>query len=267
LYALSEDVAALDPASTQRLASRHAWSEFESVVASINTLLDRQQDALVRERRLANEVAHELRTPLSSIALQASALGGGLDPQAQAQAVTQIGQDALRAGHVLNQLLALARASRAQLHEAKAPVDLAATARAVCADYAQAAWKRGGDIALVAPDTLELTGHAVLLDLAVRNLVENALKHTPPGTRISVQIGQSDTGAAWLQVCDDGRRVQAAGGNAKVARPVDSLHLGHEIVLRVAQMHGGDFGAAAAPAPFTTCFRLDFPPPVAAQAG
>ena len=143
LYALSADVAALDPASTQRLASRHAWSEFESVVASINTLLDRQQDALVRERRLANEVAHELRTPLSSIALQASALGGGLDPQAQAQAVTQIGQDALRAGHVLNQLLALARASRAQLHEAKAPVDLAATARAVCADYAQAAWKRG----------------------------------------------------------------------------------------------------------------------------
>ena len=69
LYALSADVAALDPASTQRLASRHAWSEFESVVASINTVLDRQQDALVRERRLANEVAHELRTPLSSIAL------------------------------------------------------------------------------------------------------------------------------------------------------------------------------------------------------
>lgn len=267
LYDLSRDVAVLDPASAERLTTRHAWSEFESVVASINTLLDRQQDALVRERRLANEVAHELRTPLSSIALQASALGGGLDPQAQAQAVTQIGQDALRAGHVLNQLLALARASRAQLHEAKAPVDLAATARAVCADYAQAAWKRGGEIALVAPDTLELTGHAVLLDLAVRNLVENALKHTPPGTRISVQIGQSDTGAAWLQVCDDGRRVQAAGGNAKVARPVDSLHLGHEIVLRVAQMHGGDFGAAAAPAPFTTCFRLDFPPPVAAQAG
>ena len=73
LYALSADVAALDPTSAQRLASRHAWSEFESVVASINTLLDRQQVAMVRERRLANEVAHELRTPLSSIALQASA--------------------------------------------------------------------------------------------------------------------------------------------------------------------------------------------------
>lgn len=266
LYALSADVAALDPASTQRLASRHAWVEFESVVASINTLLDRQQAALVRERRLASEVAHELRTPLSSIALQASALRGALDPQAQAQAVARIGQDALRAGHVLNQLLALARASRAQLHEAKAPVDLVAMARAVCADYAQAAWQRGGDLALVAPDALQWAGHAVLLDLAVRNLVENALKHTPHGTQISVQIGQSDNGAAWLQVCDDGGRLQA-GGNAGVARPVDSLHLGHEIVLRVAEMHGGAFGATGAPAPFTTCYRLDFPPPAAVAAG
>jgi len=267
LYALSADVAALDPASTQRLASRHAWSEFESVVASINTLLERQQEALVRERRLANEVAHELRTPLSSIALQAAALGGGLAPQAQAQAVARIGQDALRAGHMLNQLLALARASRAQLHETKAPVDLAATARAVCADYAQAAWQRGGEIDLVAPDALVLAGHAVLLDLALRNLVENALKHTPQGTRISVQIGQADTGAAWLQVCDDGARLQAAAGNTRVARPVDSLHLGHEIVLRVAQMHGAAFGAVAAPAPFTTCYRLDFPHPAAVAAG
>ena len=81
LYALSADVAALDPASAQRLASRHAWNEFESVVAAINTLLDRQQAAMVSERRLANEVAHELRTPLSSIALQASALGGEMDAE------------------------------------------------------------------------------------------------------------------------------------------------------------------------------------------
>lgn len=267
LYALSADVSALDPYSAQRLASRHAWSEFESVVASINTLLDRQQAALVRERRLANEVAHELRTPLSSITLQASALGGDLDPQAQARAVARIGQDAMRAGHVLNQLLALARASRAELHEAKAPVDLAATARAVCADYAQAAWQRAGEIAVDAPEHLALAGHAVLLDLALRNLVENALRHTPRGTRIAVQLGQAEGGALWLQVCDDGRRMPAGATQPPEPRPVDSLHLGHEIVKRVAEMHGGSFGPAVAPAPFTTCYRLDFPSPAGVAAG
>ena len=258
LYALSADVAALEPAGAGRLASRHAWSEFESVVASINTLLDRQHAAMVRERRLANEVAHELRTPLSSIALQARALAGDLDESARAAALSRIGQDALRAGHVLDQLLALARASRAELHEAKAPVDLPALARAACADYAQAAWQRGDDIALEAPAALVVQGHAVLLDIAVRNLLENALKHTPPGTRIAVEAGASDAGEAWLQVSDDGARTGGAlaeGG----ARPVDSLHLGHEILRRVADLHGGRFGAVAAQPPFTTCYRLVLP--------
>ena len=268
LYALSADVAALDPASAQRLASRHAWSEFESVVASINTLLDRQQVAMVRERRLANEVAHELRTPLSSITLQASALAGELTEEARAQALARIGQDALRAGHVLNQLLALARASRAELHEAKAPADLSALARSVCADYAQAAWKRGDDLALSAPPALTVPGHAVLLDIALRNLVENALKHTPDGTQIAVQLGSATDGGAWLQVCDDGARQQAGGTAGRTAVvPVDSLHLGHEILRRVADIHGGHFGAVPAPAPFTTCYRLDLPGHPAPYAG
>lgn len=264
LYVLSRDVAGLDPASAERLTTRQAWSEFESVVASINTLLERQQAAMARERRLANEVAHELRTPLSSIALQASALDKGLDAEGQAQAVARIGQDALRAGHVLNQLLALARASRAELHEAKASLDLAAISRAVCADYAQAAWQRGDEIALAGPDRMAVVGHAVLLDLALRNLMENALKHTPEGTHIAVQMGWADSLTAWLQVCDDGRR--DAGGSGPPA-PVDSLHLGHEIVRRVAEAHGGRFEAAPPPAPFTTCYRLEFPTTPLAAAG
>lgn len=277
LYALSADVAALDASSQQRLAQRHSWSEFESVVASINTLLERQQDALVRERRLANEVAHELRTPLSSIALQASALDGDLDAQGQRQAVERIRQDALRAGHVLNQLLALARTSRVEMYESKAAVDLVALARAVCADYAQAAWQRGDELEVVAPDSLSVQGHQVLLELVLRNLIENALKHTPQGTRIAVQMGAARESShrvpegaaegvpdgAWLQVCDDGQRpgLQALSETQGRQAPADSLHLGHEIVSRVAWVHQAEFRPAPAPAPFTTCFRLTFPVP------
>ncbi|AOG23761.1 histidine kinase dimerization/phospho-acceptor domain-containing protein [Acidovorax sp. RAC01] len=267
LYALSADVAALDPASAQRLAVRHSWSEFASVVTSINTLLDRQHEAMVRERRLANEVAHELRTPLSSIALQARALEGELDACARTEAVTRIGQDALRAGHVLNQLLALARASRAELHETKAPVDLSALVRDVCADYAQAAWQRGDDVALVAPPGVVVQGHAVLLDIAVRNLLENALKHTPDGTRIAVEVGQAPQMGAWLQVSDDGGRTLAGEAAAPARRPVDSLHLGHEILRRVADLHGGRFAPAAPGPTFTTSFRLDLPTSTAQAAG
>lgn len=264
LYALSDDVAALDVAGAQRLAPREALREFAQVEASINTLLDRQQAVLERERRLANEVAHELRTPLSSIVLQARALQGGLDTPAQAAALERIGQDALRAGHVLHQLLALARASRAQLDETQGEVDLAALARTVSADFAQHAWERGAHIAVAADAPVRLHGNPVLLDLALRNLVENALKHTPRETAIEVQVGRDAEGAAWLQVCDDGRRAQA---QPAYAAAVDSLHLGHTIIGRVAEAHGGRFGPATAPEPFTTCYRMDFAPQAGAATG
>jgi two-component system sensor histidine kinase QseC len=261
LYGLSQDVARLDVTRAERLAPRNALREMAPVVDSINTLLDRQQAAIVRERRLANEVAHELRTPLSSIVLQARALrDGGLDAGAHTQALDRIGRDALHAGHVLTQLLALARAGQA-LSEAPEPVDLAQLARSVSAGHAQAAWERGCQIAVQAPESLVIAGNGVLLEMALRNLVENALKHTPPGTRIEVQAGRGR--GAWLQVCDDGRR----GGTQPPAAPVDSLHLGHEIVARVAQMLGGHFGQPPAPAPFTTCYRLEFAPEAEKAAG
>ncbi len=99
----------------------------------------------------------------------------------------------------------------------------------------------------------------MLLDLLLRNLIENALKHTPARTRIAVQMGEGGgEHGAWLQVCDDGARVVAGRCGGRSAVAVDSLHLGHEIVARVAQVHRARFGKAPAPAPFTTCYRLDF---------
>ena len=263
LYALSEEVAALDDTSAQRLAPGNAWREFESVVASINTLLDRQQAALARERRLAHEVAHELRTPLSSMALQARALEAEADPQRRAQAVAQIGRDALRAGHVLNQLLSLARTSRTEQHEALVKVDLAALARTVAADYAQQAWQKQDDLAVEGLEALPVQGHPVLLEMALRNLVENALKHTPTGTQIATQLGL-DAEGAWLAVSDDGRREAAAAG---MASPPDSLHLGHAIVARVAEAHRGRFAEVLAVPPYTTCYRMGLPLGAGAQAG
>ncbi|TDF24833.1 two-component sensor histidine kinase [Delftia tsuruhatensis] len=267
LNELSREVERLDLAQAERVSHRHALREFMPVVNSINTLLDRQQEALERERSLANEVAHELRTPLASIALQARALGdapaGAMDAPAQRQALAQIGRDALHAGHVLNQLLALARAGRAMLAEPPVPVDLAALARQVVAAHAQAAWQRDCSLSVQAPEALGVMGNAVLLELALRNLVENALKHTPHGTQIEVQAGQGPDGEAWLQVCDDGRR----DGAERAAAPVDSLHLGHEIVARVLRAHQGSFGEAAPPEGFTTCYRMGMPGTGLAAAG
>lgn len=260
---LSHAVAQLDLSQDQRLSEKHVLRELDPMVHSINTLLDRQQEALERERNLANEVAHELRTPLASIVLQAQALASAQDGRAQAeagtdglrQALQRIGKDALHAGHVLDQLLALARAGRSMQGSPLQPVDWAGVAREVAAAQAQAAWQRDDSLSVGAPEHLWVRGNAVLLESALRNLVENAIRHTPPGTQVEVQAGQGDDGSAWMQVCDDGRRL----GSAPVAPPADSLHLGHEIVARVLQAHGGSFGAAPAPQGFTTCYRMEIP--------
>lgn len=256
LIDLSEEVAALDVQSADSLVAQHPLREFDSVVNSINTLLARQQQALYRERRLASEVAHELRTPLTSIVLQVQALEANPAFQSQSEPLARIRADTLRAGHVLNQLLALARASRGAAKAPLEPVDLAQLARTLAAEYAQAAWERADSIEVDAPAAVRVQGLPVLLDMALRNLVENALRHTPRGTRISLQCGENPVSAApWVQVCDDGQRSGASVGPA----PADSLQLGHEIVARVAAEHGAHFFMASAAAPYTTCYRIDFP--------
>ncbi len=264
LQALSRDVEALDVGEAGRLQARHPHKEFNAVVVSINQLVGQQQDALARERQLASEIAHELRTPLASIALQAASLRqdtrADTDPAAQQRAVAQIGADALRAGHVVSQLLSLARASRAGLAQPKRVIDLATWLAPLVADYAQAAWASGHELSLSGPEAepqtgpAQLLGHPLLLELALRNLIDNALQHTPRGTAVSVQWGVAADGSAWLQVADNAAPVAHAQ-----PKSAERLGLGHTIVSRVMQVHGGRLEPLVTAA--GRCYRLTFTAP------
>lgn len=266
LYALAREVNALDIGKSSPLGNAYPQRELRSVVDSINTLAGRYHAVLKRETDLTNELTHELRTPLTSITLQARALRAPAT-QAERQAMlVRLERDALSAGQVLSDLLALARASRTELAERGQALDLDAVARSVVAEFGQAAHRSGHELALSSPGPFPLTGHPVLLGLALRNLIENALSHTPGGTRIEVQL---DPHAGWLQVCDD------AGQNARVAEldntipapagvavanalPVRALGLGlgHRVVQKIGAQHGGRFEQVAPPAGYHRCYRL-----------
>ena len=258
LYRLSDDVTRLDVHGGDRLPDRNSLREFESVVTSINTLVRNQAATLDRERQLAGEVAHELRTPLSSMALNAHALREPLTPEKREQALVQIERDALRAGHVLDQLLSLARASRSDLQKTAEPVDLPELTRHIAAECAQAAWDSGHEISVHVPAYLTLRGHPLLMELAISNLVSNALQHTPRGTAVEIQAGQDDN-AVWVRVCDDGKRAGAPPVAERRHKSADRLGLGHNIVRRVMDIHDGQFEQMDAPPPFTTCYGLVFP--------
>ena len=267
LRQLADRVDALDIRTPKSIDPIPSHRELAQLAHAINTLGQRYQATLANERQLANEMAHELRTPLASLALHAANLRGPLADEDQAQALERIERDAKRVAQMVDQLLALARASRVELEEAAVECDLAAIGRDVLGRYAQFALVSGHSLSMQAPETLLMRGHPMLLDMTLCNLVENALAHTPAGTSIELAL---DAPGRWLQVSDDGERVAArsdrreeiqsptapAAAAGRSSGPGLGLGLGHRLAHKVAAMHGGRFGVATPAPTHTTTYRM-----------
>ncbi|MDP2419051.1 MAG: HAMP domain-containing sensor histidine kinase [Hydrogenophaga sp.] len=262
---LSQEVAELDAFAGQRLGNQHRFREFSSTVQAINTLVDTLQSRAQREREFASDVAHELRTPLSAIALQARAAQHEPSPEHLAQ----LEREALRAGHILAQLLDMARAQRVGVNglsgEAPKPVELGALASELISRHAQRGHETGHELALVQPETpVAVRVQPMLLELALRNLLENALLHTPAGTQVCVDVWQTPQ-AVGLSVSDDGQRgarpqPPSTGTGATVATAdTAGLGLGLRLVERIAEQLGAQFLRDEGDTPMTTRFTLRWP--------
>lgn len=232
---LGRQVRRLDIHHDTALQQAPPHEEFQAVVHAIDGLIARYNAALQRERQLASEVAHELRTPLASLAVHAGTLRGELSPAERDAAARRIAEDAARAGAVMADLLTLARASRTELAENAQPVELAGLARGVAAEYAQAALDSGHELSVDAPQACVIDGHAVLLQIALRNLIENALQHTSDGTRIDVAVRALPP---TLEVSDDGPSAPSSGASSHAGL---GLGLGHQVVQRIAAVHDARF--------------------------
>ena len=254
LVRLSRDVAALDGLGGQRLDTAHRFHEFSSTVRAINTLVDSLQMQARREREFASDVAHELRTPLTALSLQASAAQHEPSPERLAQ----LEASALRAGHILSQLLELARAQRdGSGREAWKDVALGDVAADLIASHAQEGFESRHELSLEQPETpVVLHVQPMLLELALRNLIENALRHTPADTQVVVDVWQSAS-EAGVSVSDDGQRTDAPAA----AHSASGLGLGLRLVQRIAEQLGATLQRDTGEAPMTTRFTLRWPRP------
>ena len=257
LNALSNRVAALKLHGSERLDASHGYAEFASTVAAINGLVTRLQSQAEAERGFASDVAHELRTPLAAIALQADVAAQHPDAASRARALERLQRESLRAGQILAQLLDLARAQRPD-QAALQDVCLDTLAADVMAGFAQASVDSDHALELRCGEApVHVPGNALLLELALRNLIDNAIGHTPAGTQVVVQVCRTGGGQARLAVCDSGAGA-ATAAQAPVDAERDHLGLGLRLVERIAALHGARLVRDAGTAPTTHCFAMEW---------
>ena len=177
-------------------------SELRPFLGSINGLLGRTRVMMDQQRRFIADAAHELRTPVTALSLQAENLAS-LDMPAE----TRERLDALKSGmrrtrHLLEQLLALARQDAAP-SAVSAAVELDKIAKGVVADLLPEAAARNIDLGFTTVEAVAVNGDPMSLTSAVRNLVENAIKFTPNGGAVDLSVHREDA-MAVIRIEDTG---------------------------------------------------------------
>jgi two-component system OmpR family sensor kinase/two-component system sensor histidine kinase QseC len=183
--------------------------EVSPLVDAFNGLLERLSTAFDAQRHFVADAAHELRTPLTALKLQLGLLRDSAPGPEQDAAIARLRGGIDRAVHLVEQLLALARAEPGA-STARQALDLADIARQAVADLQPLADKAGVALTLDAPEALPLQGDPQALRSAVRNLVDNAVKYGARTVQVmALRSGRSDEGPL-LRVDDDGPGIPLA---------------------------------------------------------
>ena len=228
--------------------------EVAPLVSSVNDLLLRLQVSIATQKRFLADAAHQLKTPLAGLRMQADlAQREGADANELKQSLRQIGRASVRATHTVNQLLALARAESSGIAMPHQTCDLAELSMSVIQDCVARAIEKHIDLGyegLAAGLTDgQLKGNPILLKELVRNLVDNAINYTPssaerPGVITVRVLAESSNQVLVLQVEDSGPGVPVAEREL-VFQPfyralgtgADGSGLGLAIVREIAQQH------------------------------
>jgi signal transduction histidine kinase len=251
----ASDLAPLDTA--------RAPAEIEPLVAELNRLFSRIEQAMGRERRLTADAAHELRTPLAVLSTQAQVARRAQDEASRNEALDALVDGAERAARLIEQMLTLARLESGQTAAATS-LELREIVRAAMAEVASRALAKGIELELAEGAPVWLEAHGALLGVLARNLIDNAVRYTQPGGRVEAAVHPGPR----LEIRDNGPGVPAG----ELSRLGERFHrlagqnesgsgLGLSIVLRIAELHGARVVFAPADAGRGLAVSVLFPTP------
>jgi two-component system OmpR family sensor kinase/two-component system sensor histidine kinase QseC len=227
--------------------------EIAPLVGELNRLLDRLQRSFSAQRAFISDAAHELRSPLTALRLQLQLLDRAPDETGRLQARERLGSAVERAIHLVEQLLALARNEPQDAAMDLEKVDLSAAAAEGIKDTHDLALARNIDLSLDAAPGLYIQGNREALRTLARNLVDNAVRYTPPEGTVQVRC-RSLGKEALLEVTDTGPGIAAQDRERifdrfyrRAAAQEDGTGLGLAIVKAIAGRHGAQINLGDAP--------------------
>jgi signal transduction histidine kinase len=250
---VAAEVQRRDARTLAPLGTDHLPREIEPLVNELNRLLERLRQAFAAQRAFISDAAHELRSPLTALRLQLQLLDRAPDETERLEARARLGAAVERAIHLVEQLLTLARSDPQDAAMELENVDLAAAAADAIKDTHDLALARKIDLGLEAPPGLNVQGDREALRTLVRNLVDNAVRYTPPGGTVQVRCW-SAAQRAQLEVSDTGPGIPPGEKKRvfdrfyrRAAAQEDGTGLGLAIVKAIAERHGAQIDLGEAP--------------------
>ena len=242
LRLLGRTLAQRTPHALQPIAANGAPSEMAPMLDALNGLFRRIAELLETERRFTADAAHELRTPIAGIRAQAQVALGATADSERSHALHATLQGCDRATRLVEQLLTLSRLESGAEH-ARVTVDLAALAKQVVAEVAPLALGKQQVVEVDASNPCTVQGDATLLSVMIRNLVDNAIRYSPPGAIVKIAVS-NEHDAVRLSVDDSGPGMSPADMERigerffrVVGSGQDGSGLGWSIARRIAAVH------------------------------
>ncbi|OGS97919.1 MAG: hypothetical protein A3F73_05265 [Gallionellales bacterium RIFCSPLOWO2_12_FULL_59_22] len=239
---LAREVGQRKPDNLAPLDALSAPREVLPLIERLNRLFARIETSMEKERRFTADAAHELRTPVAAIKAQAQVARAASGNEERAHALDNAILGCDRAAHLIDQLLTLARVDALDNRTAETCQPRAIAAEAIAA-MAPGALEKGVQIELLESDEVAVRGNPELLRILLRNLIDNAVRHTPSGTIVRVNV-VSEQDAACLSVSDNGPGIpeeERSKVMERFYRPLGTQAggsgLGLSIVKRIAEVH------------------------------
>ncbi|MCX2546790.1 ATP-binding protein [Pseudomonas sp. COW5] len=199
---LSADIDQRDEQALHPVDESHVPSEIRPFVVAINRLLGRVAQSVDNQRRFVADAAHELRSPMTALSLQAERLAATEMPAAARERLLPLSRGIERSRNLIDQLLSLA-AAQSSSNAAPTRVSVLHIYRRILEDLLPLADRKNIDIGVESSEDVQVSINETDLLILLRNLVDNAIRYTPPGGRIDLSV-KREQAAVVLQVSDTG---------------------------------------------------------------